>query len=397
MSHGRLSANSRTLRFHAPLHVANLLFTICLSASALAEAPAAKPQLPVPIQASVSVPPTAFWGNGQRHLSYEIQLTNSSTKVWSIQHLDVRSESGAALLGVEGEELRALLWHPAFKADDKDVALDKLAPGESMVAFMWVDLGKDAQTPRQLRHRFTVTAAGDEQLRELNAPTTMVLNKVPEISAPLRGKDWLAANGPANDSDHRRARIVLDGVAQIGQRYAIDWVQIGANLKSYRGDPKDNHSYLCFGADAVAVADGVVAEFKDGIPENVPNAAPIVPITLETIAGNHINLDLGGGVYALYAHLQPGSLRVKLGDKVKRGQLLGLVGNSGNSSEPHLHFQLMDHNSPLDSEGLPYALPEYAITRRVTGDFEHPRATALPAAELHRSEIPMQMQLVEFK
>ena len=81
-----------------------------------------------------------------------------------------------------------------------------------------------------------------------------------------------------------------------------------------------------------------------------------VPITSETVGGNHIVLDLGGGRYAFYAHLQPGSLKVKVGDRVTRGQVIGLVGNSGNSTEPHLHFHISDGVSPLGSEGLPYVL-----------------------------------------
>jgi murein DD-endopeptidase MepM/ murein hydrolase activator NlpD len=67
-------------------------------------------------------------------------------------------------------------------------------------------------------------------------------------------------------------------------------------------------------------------------------------------------LDLGGGTYAFYAHLQPGSLRVKNGDRVTRGRVLGLLGNSGNSTEPHLHFHVSDGMSPLGSEGLPYTI-----------------------------------------
>ena len=120
-------------------------------------------------------------------------------------------------------------------------------------------------------------------------------------------------------------------------------MQVGSDNQTYRGDSKDNRSYHCFGVEAHAIADGAVVEVKDGIPENMPrNEKPAVPITLETVAGNHVNLDLGGGVYAMYAHLQPGSIRVKVGDKVTAGQVIGLVGNTGNSSEPHLHFQLMN-------------------------------------------------------
>ena len=86
-------------------------------------------------------------------------------------------------------------------------------------------------------------------------------------------------------------------------------------------------------------------EVKDGIPENVPGAnSRAVPITLETVGGNHVIIDIGGGHYAFYAHLKPGGIRVKLGDKVKRGQVIGLVGNTGNSTEPHLHFHISDGN-----------------------------------------------------
>ncbi len=101
------------------------------------------------------------------------------------------------------------------------------------------------------------------------------------------------------------------------------------------------------------MADGVVTQIKDGIPQNMPEAnSQAVPITLETIGGNHVIMDIGNGLFAFYAHMQPGSLRVKVGDKVTRGQVLGLLGNTGNSSEPHLHFHICNANSELASEGL---------------------------------------------
>jgi murein DD-endopeptidase MepM/ murein hydrolase activator NlpD len=80
----------------------------------------------------------------------------------------------------------------------------------------------------------------------------------------------------------------------------------------FTGDPKDNKNYRACGSEVLAVADGVVSEVKDGIPQNIPGEdSRAVPITLETIGGNHIILDLGDGRHAFYAHLQPGSLCVK--------------------------------------------------------------------------------------
>ena len=101
------------------------------------------------------------------------------------------------------------------------------------------------------------------------------------ISAPLRGDHWLAGNGPSNTSGHRRALIPIEGHAAIAQRFAIDWVKLRDDGKTFHDDEKDNKNYLAYGNDALAVADGIVTEVKDGIPENVPGInSRAVPITL---------------------------------------------------------------------------------------------------------------------
>jgi murein DD-endopeptidase MepM/ murein hydrolase activator NlpD len=212
------------------------------------------------------------------------------------------------------------------------------------------------------------------------------------ISPPLRGSEWLAANGPGNVSGHRRALIPLGGKTHIAQRFAIDWVQLREDGKTWTGDQLKNENYRCHGADALAVADAVVVGVKDGIPENIPGATSrAVPITLETVGGNYVILDLGRGRYAFYAHLRPGSLRVKTGDKVRRGQVLGLVGNSGNSTEPHLHFHVSNANSPLASEGLPYAFESFEQQGR---GFGWKPSGAAPVK--HVMEMPLQNAVVRF-
>jgi hypothetical protein len=217
---------------------------------------------------------------------------------------------------------------------------------------------------------------GDAELAVPAARALVRTHDGPVIASPLRGKGWMAVNGPSNTSRHRRAMITLGGRRYIAQRFAIDWVQLGSDGKTFTGDPLKNASYHAYGQNALAVADGVVVEVKDGIAENVPQAEPAVPITLETIAGNHVLVDLGGGAVALWAHLQPGSLKVKLGDHVKRGQVLGLVGNSGNSSEPHLHFHVTNGPSNLGAEGVPYAFDAFERdgkkrTRELPTEREH--------------------------
>ena len=165
------------------------LITFYLPFIAFADAPSLEPVFSVPIEVSVPVPPTVFRGNGQRHLSYEVRVTNWSTVVWMVHRIDVRSDAGVLLQEVEGKALGALLSHPTRKAAHKEAALGELVPGESMIASMWIDLKTDVPTPSQLRHRFEVTRAGDGTQYEINASTTPVSNRLPEITAPLRGKN----------------------------------------------------------------------------------------------------------------------------------------------------------------------------------------------------------------
>jgi murein DD-endopeptidase MepM/ murein hydrolase activator NlpD len=215
------------------------------------------------------------------------------------------------------------------------------------------------------------------------------------LGPPLRGGDWLAANGPSNTSGHRRALVPIDGGTYIAQRFATDWARIGADGRLVDGDPVDNASYHGYGAEVIAVADAVVASVTDGIPENAAGSPPLrsaaardtlraVPLTLETVGGNYVILDLGQGRYAFYGHLIPGSLRVKPGDRVRRGQVIGLLGNSGNSTGPHLHFHLSDRNTALAAEGVPYVIDGRDLMR---GPGEWERRT---------NELPIQNERVRF-
>jgi murein DD-endopeptidase MepM/ murein hydrolase activator NlpD len=117
-------------------------------------------------------------------------------------------------------------------------------------------------------------------------------------------------------------------------------------------------------------------------------------MTLETISGNHVIMDIGNGLYALYAHMQPGSVRVKLGDKVTRGQVLGLLGNTGNSTEPHLHFHICNANSDLGSEGLPYAFASFEVQGK--GEMWKPSESRSPTVK-HEMEIPTEEEVARFQ
>jgi hypothetical protein len=210
------------------------------------------------------------------------------------------------------------------------------------------------------------------------------------VGAPLRSGNWIVGG------NHRRALVPIDGRSYLAQRYAIDWAMLGANGWVFEGDPKDNRSYFGYGAEVIAIADAVVESARDGIPDNVPGAPRLrdardgvslraVPMTIDTVSGNNVVLRLGDKCSAFYAHLVPGSLRVKGGDSVRRGDVLGLLGNSGNSTGPHLHFHISDSEHPLAAEGLPYAIDTFDVRR------------SRDTWERRENEMPVGKTVVRFK
>jgi hypothetical protein len=306
------------------------------AAATTAAGPRPKP-LDAPVDAVVPVAPTAFRADGQVHLVYELHITNFSREECTLTGVGVRrgDDDKKLLAHYQGLDLVERLARPGVPAA---IGLDKLrvGPGLRGVVYLWVTLDSPAEVPAGLEHQASVKVGDDPQEFTVTCGRIPVHREVTVLGPPLRGDQWLAANGPANNSPHRRALIPVGGSARISQRFAIDWVRLRDDGKTFTGDPLDNKNYRAYGSEVLAVADGVVSEMKDGIPQNVPGEnSRAVPITLETIGGNHIILDLGHGRYAFYAHLQPGSTRVKAGDQVHRGQVLALVGNTGNSTEPH--------------------------------------------------------------
>jgi murein DD-endopeptidase MepM/ murein hydrolase activator NlpD len=318
-----------------------------------------------PIDARVPVPPRALVAGGQTSLVYEIHVTNSSSQSLTLEAVDVMDraavESAPPLLHLQGSavaEASRLIGEPLESAETSVIPA-----GRTAAVFVWVALGS-GEVPAALTHRFTIKMSGKDAATVIipGVDVPVSARKAPVIGPPLEGDHWLAGNGPDNGTGHRRALISLTGEARIAQRFAIDWVRLFENGRTYQGDPHENASYRAFGAKVLAVGDGVVLETVDGVPENIPDpVARAVPITPATVSGNYILLDLGGDAYAVYAHLQPGSLRVKKGDPVRRGQTLALVGNTGNSTEPHLHFHIADRPSALDSEGIPYAFSSFSV------------------------------------
>jgi hypothetical protein len=138
------------------------------------------------------------------------------------------------------------------------------------------------------------------------------------------------------------------------QRHAYDLVQVGPDGRTHTGDGSSNEQYFCWGRPVLAPADATVVTAREGVLDNCPGVTnPLQP------AGNHVILHFAQGEYGLFAHLRSGSLQVSEGQQVKAGDVLGVCGNSGNSSEAHLHFHLQDGPIPFQALGLPVTFVDY--------------------------------------
>jgi murein DD-endopeptidase MepM/ murein hydrolase activator NlpD len=369
-----------------------------------ANAPAAHTPKPLtaPLDVVVPIAPTTFQADGKWHLVYELHITNLAHAECTLTRVEVVAADSThkSLANFSAADLAPLITHPGQTSADAT----KIGPGSFAVVFLWITVNSRDDVPQAISDRVSTKVGDYPEALMVETPAIAVDTRpVATIGAPLHGEDWVAVNGPSNTSAHRRALLPVNGRAYISQRFAIDWVELAANGTTHTGDAADNKNYRAYGAEILSVADGIVTETKDGIPQNSPGAnSRAVPITMETIGGNHVIVDIGESRFALYAHMQSGSLRVKVGDKVKRGDVLGLVGNSGNSTEPHLHFHICNANSPLGCEGLPYAFTSYeseegedkSDTSPSSGGPAPHRTKAEPVR--HKLELPLEGAVVKF-
>lgn len=330
----------------------------------------AQTQSDLPIVIESSIEPTPISGNGKIHLAYELHLTNFRARDFTLTGVEVLGGDDATpIINITGDELRECIQHPGRALDSTNIC--RISGGMRAIIFIWFSVENRTDVPDTLYHRLRFTylnSAGETDQKYVSGFPVKVQSTAPLILGPPVGAgDWLLANGPARDGEHRMFVMVLDGKVRNAQRFAIDLMKFDEAGKLVHGDSAENENWHSYGKHIIAVADGIVSAVHDGVPDNIPLAPTrAVKMTRQDICGNYIILNLGTDRYAFYGHLQAGSLRVKNGDRVRRGQVLGQIGNSGNSDAPHLHFHVMDANRPLSAEGVPYAFGAFELLKVLT-------------------------------
>ncbi len=182
-----------------------------------------------------------------------------------------------------------------------------------------------------------------------------VNNYTPSVyySLPFTGK-WFIVNGGIDKENSHSWRLC-------SQRYAYDFLIVNQNEQSFFKDGNELSSYFCYEQAVLAPADGTVIKVVDRF-ENTPIVGiGMADCAASDLRGNHIIIKHSKSEYSLIAHLSPNSICIKKGDRVCRGQIIAKCGNSGNTSEPHIHFQIQSSPNFYLSAGLPICFQNIKI------------------------------------
>ncbi|MFL6225626.1 MAG: M23 family metallopeptidase [Actinomycetes bacterium] len=324
---------------------------------------------PTALVVTVPVAPGYVRGSdGRTHIDYDLLVTNWIPGTVTLRSIEVLTSRGQPLLRLTGD---ALARHTHLLSATPP-APPAPSPPATVVASGAVATVIDVAVPPRalptvLTHRITYDLPSnlDPHIRpfigsrQVNGPRLRLDRHPPAvIAAPLHGPGWINAVGCCQPwALHRSLLYGANGRWVKGETFAIDWLQL-RNGSPFAGDGSRNDQWYDFGAPLLAVAGGTVVKAVDGKPDIAPNAPPILA-TPEDYLGNYVVVRIRPGVFAEYAHVQRGSVQVRVGQRVRAGQQLGKLGNSGNTTAPHLHFGLIDGPNPTTTNSLPMEFDQF--------------------------------------
>jgi murein DD-endopeptidase MepM/ murein hydrolase activator NlpD len=296
----------------------------------------------------VTVPPTPVVVSGVPRLVYELRVSNVSADTVTLSRVQVLdADTRAELVSFDGEALARRLARSTTP---------RLSPGADVLVY--VEVAPAGRVPRALVHRVSLDSRPPTDV--LGGHVPVARRSPPVLAPPVRGGPWAAVYDASWERGHRRVYYTVGGRARIPGRFAIDFVRVDEDGRVARGDADRVRNWLGYGSDVLAVADAVVVAARDGMPESASVAANGSHAP-EDGAGNYVVLDLGGERYAFYEHLRPGSIRVRPGQRVRCGDVVGALGYTGHSTGPHLHFHVADGQTPLGAEGEPFAFTRFEV------------------------------------
>jgi len=336
--------------------------------------------------------------DGMDHVEYELLVVSVFPEPVTLSSVTVLDPAGKELTRIEGAALAAATQTLFAKTETPVI------PASAAVAVEVDLIVPPGAAPERVTHRIAYALAADSQSAamigrpQIDGPE-VAIDREPAITIkpPLAGDGWLATAGCCTPNVHRDLRIAIDGRRiETAETFAVDWARV-KNGRIYDGSGAKVEQHYAFGADVLAVANGTIVSVRDGMPEEIPLQA-MIPKTKSDFGGNHVMLQIAPKVFALYAHLQPGSLTVKVGDTVMAGTRIARLGNTGPSSGPHLHFGLADKPDFFAGRSLPFVFDSFFLAGAV--DFDASKAdrlVILPVSQQVRSAYPLNGGIQNFR
>lgn len=356
------------------------------------------------IEGRINFMPPTHHAHGQQVIAYELNLFNTYDIDFAIRRVEVYNtlEAEQPIASFDSSYLALHFARPGNATEAPQHILSGNQTG--IVNLLW-SLPEQAHLPLDIYHKVIVSMVQDDGSMGRKIPIELGLNQIRAHTTLTLGLPFKKGRWLYGAESHQDSRNLVEGHATYPQRYAIDWILLDSTNAFATADVSKNENWFGYGIELLAVADAKVVGIKDSIIENIPWEEAAVKLNRETISGNYIRLDLGNGVYAHYAHLIPGSLKVKLGESVRQGQSIALLGNSGSSDCPHLHFHLESaHKLALGGEGLPYhfdafeELTLFTMEEYNTSFAENRMIVPKPLSQIERrNELPIGNGIIEFK
>ena len=345
--------------------------------------------------------------DGKVHEVYELEVLNTAPRPAMITRIDTLAggADGAVVATIEAEEVRA---RSILVASYSSAPFTEIPVGRTAVVLLDDVFDTSTDVPATSTHRIQASfgAAPSEDLQAVGARYPDSVSQIGGIvhaskqtpviiGPPLAGDGWVATNGCCGNTSHRGAVMAVGGRLNASERFAIDFVRLDPavdGVVTFHGDGSRNEDYLAYGVPLLAVADGTVVSVLSDVPDSTPQIAP-TDLSFEQLGGNYVIIDIGDGNFVYYAHMIPGSATVKVGDTVTRGQVIGKLGNSGNSSEAHLHLHVTRAPLPLSADNVPYEFDRFTYVGALADDDS---VRAGPDAGERTDQLPLDGSVMDF-
>lgn len=301
------------------------------------------PQAPIPVVSSDGVV-----------LVYELHLTNFTSGSLRLMELRViAGEAGRTIATFRNRELAdrvSFVGAPEQSGAELDVA-----SGARVIVFIELQFALGERLSA-LRHELDYRRPdGVVGTLRLDQATSLNTRPASVLGQPLRGGPWVAVHDPTWPRGHRRFTYTMGGKVRVPGRFAVDWVGTDDSGRVSTGDPDRPSDSIGYNADVLAGADAEVSAVRDNMTESASIRHNPTHV-LGDGAGNFVALRLGPDRFAFYEHLRPGSIRVRVGEHVRKGQVIGSLGFSGDTTGPHLHLHVADCGQTLQCEGVPFTI-----------------------------------------